>query len=187
MSYTGEEICKAEALSLSRIQPGLPPEGHGASVSTVEWVGRRTRELLLDPFGCLNPDVGQPLPKLQSKVHIVAEERLEVAQELVRRGICRWTHASQVAVYRGERILNGMFGVAKSKLTAKGETVLRVIMNLVPVNSVLRVIPGRVAKLPNIAQWLNVVLDDNETVRIAQSDMAGAFSLFEMPLAWSRL
>ena len=187
VSYTGEEICKAEALSLSRIQPGLPPEGHGASVSTVEWVGGRTRELLLDPFGCLNPDVGQPLPKLQSKVHIVAEERLEVAQELVRRGICRWTHASQVAVYRGERILNGMFGVAKSKLTAKGETVLRVIMNLVPVNSVLRVIPGRVAKLPNIAQWLNVVLDDNETVRIAQSDMACAFYLFEMPLEWSRL
>ncbi|CAK9061007.1 unnamed protein product [Durusdinium trenchii] len=187
VSYSGEEICKAEALSLARIKPGLPPEGHGGSIEAVKWVGGRTRELLLNPLGCLCPDVGQDLPRLQGKVHIVREEALTVAMELVRRGICRWTHSSEVVTYRGQKVLNGLFGVPKSKLLESGESVLRVIMNLVPINSVLRVIPGRVAKLPNITQWLNVVLEEGETVRLAQSDMTCAFYLFGMPIEWSRL
>ena len=54
-------------------------------------------------------------------------------------------------------------------------------MNLVPSNSVLRVITGRVSALPSITQWLNVVVDEGETIRIAQSDMACAFYLFAMP------
>ena len=186
VSYSGE-ICKAEALSLARIKPGLPPEGHGGSIEAVKWVGGRTRELLLNPLGCLCPDVGQDLPRLQGKVHIVREEALTVAMELVRRGICRWTHSSEVVTYRGQKVLNGLFGVPKSKLLESGESVLRVIMNLVPINSVLRVIPGRVAKLPNITQWLNVVLEEGETVRLAQSDMTCAFYLFGMPIEWSRL
>ena len=187
VSYSGEEICKAEALSLARIKPGLPPEGHGGSIEAVKWVGGRTRELLLNPLGCLCPDVGQDLPRLQGKVHIVREEALTVAMELVRRGICRWTHSSEVVTYRGQKVLNGLFGVPKSKLLESGESVLRVIMNLVPINSVLRVIPGRVAKLPNITQWLNVVLEEGETVRLAQSDMTCAFYLLGMPIEWSRL
>ena len=183
VSYSGEEVCKAEPLSLARIRPGLPPEGHGGSISAVDWVGERARELLLDPLGCLIPDTGQQLPRLQGKVHIEAGDRLSVAQELVRRGICRWTHASDVATY----ILNGLFGVPKPKFLESGESVLRVIMNLVPVNAVLKTIPGRVSKLPNIAQWMNIVLDEGETVRLAQSDMACAFYLFGMPEEWSKL
>ena len=142
------------------------------------WVDGRTRTLLEHPELCVTPDVGQELPRLQGKIHIVADDRMALSLELVRRGICRWIPENKVAKYRGEKVLNGMFGVPKSKL-------LPLIMNLVPSNSVLRVITGRVSALPSITQWLNVVVEEAETIRIAQSDMACAFYLFAMPECWS--
>lgn len=60
-------------------------------------------------------------------------------------------------------------------------------MNLTPADAVLKVIPGRVARLPSITQWLSVVVDKSEQLRISQSDMACAFYLFRLPQAWTRL
>ncbi|CAK9108713.1 unnamed protein product [Durusdinium trenchii] len=185
VSYTGEEVCKAEPLSLRRVIPGLPPEGHGGSIQATDWVDGRTRTLLEHPELCVTPDVGQELPRLQGKIHVEPEDRMALSLELVRRGICRWIPENKVAKYRGEKVLNGMFGVPKSKLLPEGQTILRLIMNLVPSNSILRVITGRVSALPSITQWLNVVVDEGETIRIAQSDMACAFYLFAMPECWS--
>ena len=179
--HTGEEVCKAEPLSLMRVIPGLPPEGHGGSIQATDWVDGRTRTLLEHPELCVTPDVGQELPRLQGKIHVEPDDRMALSLELVRRGICRGIPENKVARYRGEKVLNGMFGVPKSKLLPGGQTVLRLIMNLVPSNSVLRVITGRVSALPSITQWLNVVVDEGETIRIAQSDMACAFYLFAMP------
>ena len=187
LSYTGEEVCKAEALSLERILPALPPEGHGGAIKVVDWVGVRTRWLLENPQACICPDVGQELPRLQGKVHIPQSEQLPVARELVRRGICTWTEDSEVLRYRGQEVLSGLFGVPKSKLLPDGRSVLRLIMNLTPINAVLKVIEGRVARLPSITQWLSVVVGDDEEVRISQSDMACAFYLFKLPSQWSRL
>ncbi|CAK9104456.1 unnamed protein product [Durusdinium trenchii] len=85
VTYSGEEICKAEPLTLARVLPGLPPEGHGGSVDTLKWVSGRTRSLLLRPDLCLVTDVGQELPKLQGKVHIGEGEQKSIAVELVRR------------------------------------------------------------------------------------------------------
>ncbi|CAK9074894.1 unnamed protein product [Durusdinium trenchii] len=187
IGYSGEEICKAEPLSLERMLPGLPPEGHGGSINTIDWVSGHTRYLLLNPDKCVAMDVGQTLPKLQGKVHIKEGERLPIARELVRRGICRWIPESKVATFRGQKVLSGLFGVAKPKKLPSGECVLRLIMNLVPANAVLRTIAGKVEKLPSITQWLNVVIEEGETLRIAQSDMACAFYLFSLPEAWSSL
>lgn len=84
---------------------------------------------------CLVEDEGQPLPKLQAKVHVEAGERRSLAKELVRRRICRWIPESQVLRYRGEKVLNGLFGIEKDKRIPSGESVLRLRMNL-PSNSI---------------------------------------------------
>ena len=187
VTYSGEEICKAEPLTLARVLPGLPPEGHGGSVDTLKWVSGRTRTLLLRPDQCLVADVGQELPKLQGKVHIGEGEHKSIAVELVRRGICTWVDEEQVFRFRGKKVLSGLFGVPKPKRLPSGETVLRLIMNLVPANAVLKTIQGKVDKLPSITQWLNVVVDEGETLRIAQSDMQCAFYLFALPPCWCRM
>ena len=187
ISYTGEEICKAEPLSAERIEPALPPEGHGGSIQSILWVKGKTHSLLSNPRSCVVPDVGQPLPKLQAKMHFEPGEERKVAELLVRRNLCRWVPEEKVLRYRGQMVLNGMFGVPKSKLLPSGVSCLRTIMNLIPSNAVLREIPGRIGRLPNICQWLQVCLADGEELSVCQSDMTAAFYLFALPLQWSEL
>ena len=187
LSYEGEEIAKAEALSLVRVTPALPPEGHGGAIDICTWVSGRTLWYLNNPLACIEADTGQILPKLQSKVHIVQGERLALAQLLVSRNICTWTRDCDVLRYRGQRVLNGLFGVEKPALCPSGETTLRCIMNLIPSNSILKTLEGRVQRLPSICQWMNVCIEGSEQVRLSQSDMVSAFYLFSFPLGWSRM
>ena len=86
--------------------------------------------------------------------------------------------------FRGEKVLNGMFVVAKSGLLEDGRPHLRVIMNLIPSNSVLHQLSGCVQDLPGITQYISVVLDDNERLQMCQSDMQSAFYLFRLPDSW---
>ena len=82
-------------------------------------------------------DVGQPLPKPQGRIHMERVDALKIAEELVDRVVCSWFPRKDVAVYRGECVINGLFGVPKPSLTDKGFPVLRLRMNLVPANSIL--------------------------------------------------
>ena len=185
LSYTGEEICKAEPLTLFRMAPALPPLGHGGSIELSKWVEGHTKWFIEHPHECIVPDTGQVLPKLQAKMHLAPGESLSIAKLLVARRICRWVPEGSVLRYRQQKVLNGMFGVPKSKVLSNGQTALRTIMNLIPSNSILREIPGRIGRLPNICQWLHVCLGPDEEVRICQSDMVAAFYLFALPCSWS--
>ena len=186
ISYTGEEIPKMEALSLEQILPALPPVGHGGSVASTDWTKGKTRSFLLHPSECVVEDVGQTLPKLQARVHIVEGDQMRVATALVERNICDWVEASEVLQYRGERVLNGLFGVAKSGKLDNGKPHLRVIMNLIPSNSVMLQLNGSVQELPSITQYLSVVLAEDESLLMCQSDMSCAFYLFSLPPVWKR-
>ena len=186
LSYTGEEIPKAEPLSCFRVAAALPPEGHGGCIKVEDFLMGKTKWYLLNPRSCIVEDEGQQLPKLQSKVHIRSGEELSLARLLVSRGICTWVPDREVLRFRGERVLNGMFGIAKNKILSNGESSLRCIMNLIPSNSVLRPIRGRVHHLPHICQWLHVSLSDEEEVRLCQSDMVSAFYLFSLGDDWAR-
>ena len=133
MSYTGEEIPKMEVLNISQVEPSLPPPSHGGAIRATDWVKGRTKAFLLHPDDCIKTsDEAGRLPKLQGKVHVVSEDKLDLAKLLVSRGICGWTEESDVFRFQGERVLNGMFGVPKSTCLEDGRPVLRLIMNLIP-------------------------------------------------------
>ena len=187
LSYEGEEITKAEELSIERVLPALPPPGHGGAIDICKWVSGKTLWYLQNPLACIERDVGQALPRLQAKVHIARGERLELAKLLVDRNICRWTRESDVLRYRNEMVLNGLFGVEKSSLAPSGKTTQRCIMNLIPSNGVLKTLEGRVHRLPSVCQWMNICVEGGEEIRISQSDMVSAFYLFSLPPEWSRL
>ena len=146
-----------------------------------------SRNYLLHPQKNLVEDVGQTLPKLQGKVHVQGDDMDEIASELVRRGVCRWIPLEDVLVYRKQRVLNGLFGVEKSGEVGMGKPPLRLIMNLVPSNSVIKGFQGTVKTLPQITSWMSVVTEEGEEVRVWQSDMSNAFYLFQIPDNWSPL
>ena len=184
INYSGEELLQCHQLTLRQIQPALPPVEHGGCVQAVDWVGNITRHFLLNPLDAVIPDHGQPLPKLQGKIHIPPDEVDPIVTELVRRNICTWIPMTEVLRYRGQPVLNGMFGVEKPTRLEDNSPILRVIMNLVPSNSVLRQLSGGTSSLPYIGQWLSTVLEDNQELRIWQPDMSSAFYLFGVPRPW---
>lgn len=184
ISYTGEEVAKMEPLTFDQVIPALPPEGHGGSISILDWTKGRTRSFLTKPAECVVLDEGQKLPKLQAKVHIVAEDRVSVANLLVERNICAWVELESVFKFRGTMVLNGMFGVAKGSQLDDGRRHLRVIMNLIPSNSIMSQLTGCVHELPGISQYMSITLGENETLSLCQSDMTSAFYLFELPKQW---
>ena len=184
VNYSGEEMLQCHPLTLKQILPSLPPTEHGGCVPAIDWVGNMTRFFLLNPRSFVVDDVGQELPSLQGKIHIPQHELEPVVAELVKRNICGWVPLQHVLHYRGQPVLNGMFGVEKPSKLEDNSPVLRVIMNLVPSNSVLRQLSGGTASLPYIGQWLSVVLEGDQQLKIWQSDMSAAFYLFALPEPW---
>ena len=185
LSYTGEEIAMPEKLTLEQVIPGLPPEEHGGRIPVTDWIGGKCRSYVEDPGACLVEDVGQTLPKLQARVHVNPEDKLALGKLLVERRICRWVKDESVITFRGEQVLNGMFGVPKSKLLPDNRCVLRLIMNLIPSNAIHKSVGGRVHELPHITRWVNVVLEEDEILHVCQCDMQAAFYLFSLPPSWS--
>lgn len=186
IGYAGEEVGKVEKLSLAQILPSLPPVGRGGSIKLVDWVSSSTRRLLEDPRLVEVEDSGQKVPKLQGRVRIQAGEKVQVSKLLVERGICQWYPEAEIFKFRGEFVKNGMFGVVKPGKAVEGRETLRVIMNLIPSNSLHGIIPGFIHKLPTISQWSSIFLGQGERIEVSQADITSAFYLFELPEPWHR-
>ena len=184
VNYQGEEVGCCHKLTLEQVLPALPPKEHGGAIDCLDFVSDSTKALLINPHKSLLPDSGQDLPRLQGKVHAEPGEMDLIADELVKRGVCDWVPLKSVVTYRGERVLNGLFGVAKPSTLESGKPVLRLIMNLVPSNSIMKQFSGAVHNLPSITAWMSAVLEDGEEIRVWQSDMSNAFYLFRIPDPW---
>ena len=52
----------------------------------LKFVSSSTKAFLLDPRRLVVEDVGQPLPKLQSKIHVLGDDIKRISDELVLRG-----------------------------------------------------------------------------------------------------
>ncbi len=186
LTYSGEEVPRMEVLTVSQVLPALPPQGDGGCIPAVSWVSGRTLAFLKNPWDCVLPDTEVPSTfKLKAKVHVVESDKLALAELLVERGVCSWTKEEDVFRFRGEMVLNGMFGVAKTSTIPSGEAVLRVIMNLIPTNGVLCQLKGLVSELPGICQYMSIFLGPDEELKICQSDMTSAFYLFALPDEWA--
>lgn len=186
VGYEGEEISICHPLSLDQVSPSLPPLGHGGVINALDWVGSTSRRFLLNPQDCLveKPDLSKA--RLPGKVHVVAGEKVKLAKELVKRGVCVWHPLDDIHCVDGTPLLNGLFGVEKNARTTSGAPVLRLIMNLIPSNCCLEQLQGKVSSLPGISVWQSIFLEEGEEMRLFQSDMSSAFYLFSLPKCWYR-
>ena len=187
VSYTGEEISQPFPVSVEQIKKGLPPVGHGGSIPAVDFLKGRTTFLVLNPEETLLPEEKrEPIP-LQAKVHIQKGQEVAVFELLRERGIIRWVPEETVYCTPRGPVLNGLFGVIKpNKYTESNLPVLRVIMNLVPTNSLFRVIQGDIGFLPNAASWIPLVVAEGSELFLSQGDMSSAFYLFRVPPCWEK-
>ncbi len=186
VSYSGEEISTCQKLTLDQVLPSLPPMGHGGSIDSLAWVGPTTRRFLENPEHCVLEQPNLTGVSIPGKIHVTPEDKLPLALELVRRGVCEWYPLEDVFEVGNRRLLNGLFGVKKPTQLGDGRPVLRLIMNLVPSNRVLQQLMGRVNSLPSIMSWSSIVLEDGQALECFQSYMSSAFYLFSLPRSWRR-
>ena len=173
-----------QTLSVAQVLPALPPESHAGSIDATKLVCSGTRWFLENPQEALLSELSANV-KLTAKMHIVKGEELELCQLLVKRRICRWIPEAEVLRVQGSKVTNGMFAVGKNAFLPCGKEIQRLIMNLVPSNSVLKQAQGAVGELPAITQYLSTILEGNEEIEFFQSDMSSAFYLFSLPAVWS--
>ena len=144
-----------------------------------------TRWLIEHPEECLLPPSARQEGPNCAAVHIIPGDELAVWRLLEQCGIVEWL--PKEAVHRDERgpFLSGLFGVAKAgRFDEEGNQVLRVIMNLKPVNRIMRTLVGDVGELPMAPVWCQLQLSPHEEMRFSQGDMQAAFYLFLMPPMW---
>ena len=81
--------------------------------------------------------------------------------------------------------MSGLFGVEKpNRFADSGAPLLRVIMNLKPINRALRIIKGDIEQLPTPTLWSQLILESGEKIVASQADMSSAFYLFRLPRVW---
>eukprot|EP00435_Cladocopium_sp_Y103_P016708 s1499_g4.t1 len=185
ISYEGEEFVDPVPLSFEQIEKSLPPEGHGGSVELEPLLVGRTKYLIQHPQEVLlGPLEREPGPN-KAQVHIQAGEELRVWELLRQRGVIDWVNLKTVHHDEGGPFLSGLFGVPKAgKFTASGDPLLRVIMNLKPINRAMGIILGDIGELPMATTWGQLVLEEDETILVSQADMSSAFYLFRLPPVW---
>ena len=184
VGYNGEEIGGCHQLTVEQVFPALPPEAHGGSINALDWLGPSSKEFLLHPENCLVKDADLSKACIPGRVHVKKGEKLIISKELVKRKVCGWVPLSQVVEVKGVKILNGLFGVEKPTVTNSGKPILRLIMNLVASNLILKQLKGKVQALPSINSWQSTFMDQGEELRLFQSDMSSAFYLFMIPSCW---
>ena len=187
INYEGEEVAVAQMLTLDQVFKSLPPLGHGGSVELAPLLQGRTRFLIENPEQVLLPS--PPLQKVRNsaKVHIAKGEEVALFRLLFERGVIDFVPEKEVYSDVNGPFLSGLFGVPKpNKFSSKGAPVLRLIMNLIPINRTLDVILGDIAELPSASCWQQLVLLEGDSISISQADMASAFYLFRLPVAWQK-
>lgn len=184
VNYVGEEVGVCHVITLKQVISSLPPKTHGGVIDVLEFVSPSTRELLVHPESLVVEDFNQELPRLQGRVHVKDEDLIPICHELTERGVCKWIPLTDVVRFRGKPVLSGLFGVPKPTMLEDNTPVLRLIMNLVPANSITRQIRGHVKNLPHITSWLSTYVEDGEVLHLWQSDMSNAFYLFRLPPQW---
>ena len=109
----------------------------------------------------------------------------ELCQGLVARNVCDIMPIEELCHVEGKPLLNGMFSVGKREFKNGLET-QRLIMNLIPVNTLCRPLAGDIGTLPGIVGLSGFLLDAGEVVLLSSEDIRCFFYLFGVPAKWRK-
>ena len=109
----------------------------------------------------------------------------EVCAGLLRVGICSVLPQSALYHVGGRPLLNGLFAVSKNEVK-DGLELHRLIMNMVPLNSLCSGFSGDTCTLPGISGFSAFYLYEGEIAVLASEDIKCFYYLFQIPRSWQR-
>ena len=190
VSYVGEIVEKARWLTWKQVEPGLPPSDKGGCLEAADFCDPEVRAHLLDAELSRLPDDQVPHDLPHAVVRATQQEWNVIAAEMVQRGVACVIEEDDIATFRGEKVLNGAFGVVKPnrwvELNGQKQPVLRLIMDFRAANCLHRMLPGAVDSLVGAAKWLGFTLGPGEVLVSSGDDLVACFYLFKVPFSWSR-
>ena len=154
VDYQGEEVKIARAFKWENISPALPVEVGRVPLEGVCTLGCKFYVENFDLY--VKPrDEWPPISK--PRVMVKDEDWGDVCKGLVSSGVCCLLPRDDVFEGPDGPLVNGMFGVTKDEL-CNGVEVFRLIMNLIPLNSICYGIEGDVGTLPSWSMMSPFVL-----------------------------
>ena len=182
IGYSGDEIKLAKPLMWKAVSDSLP-RGVG-ELDLEEFCTLGTREFVQDFERFLLP-VEEQVRMKPPKVMLVEEDWPLLVEGLVQRNICKIMPVDQLYHINNEPLLNGLFGIGKNEYVDSVET-QRLIMNLTPVNSLVRELQGDVGTLPSLQNFGQLFLGEDEQLLVSSEDVRCFFYLFRTPPCWHK-
>ena len=108
----------------------------------------------------------------------------EICSGLVKAGVCTFLEESEVFHTEEGPLLNGLFGVTKDEWTDDGTEIMRLIMNLVPLNSLCKPMSGDVDTLPAWSGMSPFFLQPSQSLLVSSEDVKCFFYTLSVPLCW---
>ena len=180
IDYKGEEVQTAQSIEWENIAPALPQEVGRVPLEEVVELGCKHYVLNFKEY--LLPEQDQVLVS-KPKVMVPSESWLGLCKGLIDLGLCRVLPESQVYRVKGELLLNGLFGVSKGEFI-NGYEVMRLIMNLIPLNAICQGLEGDVSTLPSWSGMTGFHLMPTENLVISSEDVRCFFYIFRVPEEW---
>ena len=180
VDYLGEEVKTAQAIEWRNVSPALPDEVGGVSLSEMVEYGCKH---YVDNFReYLIPEEDQIATKAP-KVMVPQESWDELCEGLISKGVCGLIAEEEVYRVKGSLLLNGLFGVSKGEFK-DGVEIMRIIMNLIPLNSICKGVEGDVATLPSWAGMTALQLHPEENLVVSSEDVRCFFYIFSVRKEW---
>ena len=184
---TGDEILHALPLKVGELLPGLPADGVAGTLQAADVAEGEVAKWLADPMLTLLPEDKWPHPMPSASMNCSRSEWLELVPLLVHKNILKPIPKSEIFRVRGSLLLNGAFAVPKKGTPAEGEVrVTRLIMNMIPSNSLQRLMPGDLATLSSASAWVGAHLHPNQVLLWSGEDQKGAYYAWALPPVWRK-
>ena len=182
IDYRGEQVKLGQALSWEAVKNSLPESVGCLKLSDFCTLGTKH---YIENFEAYLMDTSEMGPIRKPKVMVAEASWAELSEGLVKRGLCEVMPVSSLFHVGGSPLLNGMFAVGKGEFVDNIES-QRLIMNLVPLNSLCGSLEGDVSTLPSLSTMSAFLLEDGEVCLTSSEDIRCFFYLFEIPVTWRR-
>jgi len=179
----GEEVHVAQTVRWANVDESLPKAGVAGIVPAADLCTGGMRDFILDPERWLKPESQRAWIR-PPRVMIPYEDWPEMVDGLLARGICGIIPESKAFQVQGSPILGGLFGVPKNETKEDGTAILRLIMDLRPVNQNFLPLGGDLSTLPVLSQMFQLELHPHQDLIISSEDIRAMFYIIGLPPVW---
>jgi len=152
----------------------LPAEGLAGILPAADVCLDGFRDFIMHPERRLKPLESRVWLK-PPRVQVPPDGRKEVVQGLLARNVCGIMPLSEAFCVGGQPVLGELFEVPKSVFTSQGVEVLRLIMDLRPINENFLPLCGDLSTLPVLSQMVQLEGHPSEGLVISSEDVRAMF------------